>query len=348
MTNVRPSWLSFALSLCLTSLVKAEVDTPEMSEARAMGIHVVHLMQDNLKSRPAEVYPGIHAWMGGEGAVFQALDKDKPDDSWRKLDSGKLVTGSANFWQMCYEVVPGDPGLFMLHAASLLAAGDPDRAQAILRLVLHRGDLDENTSRILISIMKSCGAFMKPSHALVSKGIPLHDKGDFAGAMEQYAAALRLWPRNGWAAYERGTTFLIQDKGEGTERVKKAFAQARELQPFQFRAWQGRPAEIPGMMEMLTEASELWEASLKDIQHVMKPEELLKFSEILQLAEVDDLALVVRQVCIVRRGRYMPEDHPFISKSLRRLVPGPQAETTIAKLGGADLRLTQIFQAEVL
>lgn len=79
----------------------------------------------------------------------------------------------------------------------------------------------------------------------------------------------------------------------------------------------------------------------------MKPEDLLKMSEILQLAEVDDLALVTRQISIVRRGRYTPEDHPFISKSLRRLVPGLQAEATIAKLAGAGLNTIQIFQAPV-
>ncbi len=256
------------------------------------------------------------------------------------------MTESKNFWQMYYEVVPGDPGLAMLHAGSLLAAGDAERAQNILRLTLHRGDLDEDTKNILTSVMMQCGALMKPSHALVAKGIPLHDKGDYEGALAQYDAALRLWPRNGWAAYERGTTFLFQDKG-ASARVDEAFAKARELQPFQFRAWQGKTADIPGMTEMLTELPDLWEPSLKDIDLVMKPLDLLKLSEILQLAEVDDLALVARQIYIVRRGRYTPEDHPFISKSLRRLVPGKQAETTIEKLGGPDFTVIQIFGAPV-
>lgn len=135
--------------------------------------------------------------------------------------------------------------------------------------------------------------------------------------------------------------------GEATDAVRQAFAQSREFQPFQFHAWQGKKADIPGMVEMLAEMSGLWEPSLKDIKHVMKPEDLMKMSEILQLAEVDDLALVVRQICIVRRGRYMPEDHPFISKSLRRLAPGVQAEATIAKLAGAGMMTTQIYEAPV-
>lgn len=311
-----------------------------------MGVTVLQLMQENLKDRDPESAPGVNAWMAKEGKTLAALDKEKPDKSWRDLDSVKLVTESKNFWQLYYEVVPGDPGLAMLHAGSLLAAGDAERAQNILRLTLHRGDLEEETQKILISVMMQCGAFMKPSHALVAKGIPLHDKGDYEGALAQYDAALRLWPRNGWAAYERGTTFLFQDKG-ASARVDEAFAKARELQPFQFRAWQGKTADIPGMTEMLTGLPDLWEPSLKDIDFVMKPLDLLKLSEILQLAEVDDLALVARQIYIVRRGRYTPEDHPFISKSLRRLVPGKEAETTIEKLGGPNFTAIQIFGAPV-
>jgi len=334
------------LSFCLLCSLNAQTDTPEMAEARMMGVTVVQLMQGNLKSRDEASFPGINDWMLKEGKVFSELNKDKPDNSWRKLDSRKLVQHNANFWQMYYEVVPGDPGLAMLHAGVLLTAGDADRAQTILRLTLHRGDLDETTQKVLTSIMQHCGAFMRPSHQMVNAGVQLHDKGDFAGALEQYDAALRLWPLNGWAAYERGTTLRMQDMKESTQ-VERAFAQSREFQPFQFHAWQGKKADIPGMVEMLTQMPGLWEPSLQNIKLVMKPEDLLKMSEILQLAEVDDLALVVRQIYIVRRGRYAPEDHPFISKSLRRLAPGVQTETTLEKLSGAGMMTTQTYQAPV-
>ena len=341
-----PILAGVALSLCLIGRLQAQTDTPEMAEARVTGVTLVQLMQGNLKSRDEASFPGINDWMLKEGKVFSELNKDKPEESWRKLDSRKLVQHDANFWQMYYEVVPGDPGLAMLHAGVLLAAGDADRAQTILRLTLHRGDLDETTQKVLTSIMQRCGAFMRPSHQLVNAGVQLHDKGDFAGALEQYDAALRLWPLNGWAAYERGTTLRMQDMKESTQ-VEQAFAQSREFQPFQFHAWQGKKADIPGMEAMLTQMPALWQPSLKNIHYVMKTEDLMKMSEILQLAEVDDLALVVRQICVVRRGRYASEDHPFISKSLRRLAPGVQAETTLEKLSGAGLKTAQIYQAPV-
>lgn len=334
------------LSLCAFSRVHALTDTHEMAQARVMGVTMVQLMQGNLQTRSETSFPGIRDWMLKEGKTFNELGKDKVDDSWRKFDSRKLVQHNANFWQMYYEVVPGDPGLAMLHASVLLAAGDADRAQTVLRLTLHRGDLDEETQKLMISIMRQCGAFMRPSHQLVDAGVQLHDKGDFEGALKQYDAALSLWPLNGWAAYERGTTLRIRDK-EDTDEVVKTFAQSREIMPFQFHAWQGNTKDIPGMEKMMIEMPQLWEPSLKDIRYVMKPEDLMKMSEILQLAEVDDLALVVRQICVVRRGRYAPEDHPFISKSLRRLAPGVQAEVTLAKLSGAGLETTQIYQAPV-
>ena len=344
-----PPLPGLALALCLlSSSLQAQTDTPEMTEARVTGVTVVQLMQSNLEDCDGPSFPGIRDWLAKEGKTFNELPKDKPDDSWRKLDSRKLVLHNANFWQLYYEVVPGDPGLAMLHAGALLTAGDADRAQTILRLTLHRGDLDPQTQKILVSIMQHCSAFMAPSHQLVKAGVTLHDQGDFPGALRQYDAALRLWPLNGWAVYERGTTLRMQQQSiTDSTQVIEAFAQSREFQPFQFHAWQGKKADIPGMEEMLTQMPGLWKPSLKNIQYVMPPEDLLKMSEILQLAEVDDLALVTRQICVVRRGSYTPADPPFISKSLRRLAPGVQTEATITKLAGAGVTLKQIYQAPV-
>ncbi len=53
--------------LCLTvialaSTLIAETDTPEMTEARVMGVTVLQLMQENLKDRDPKDAPGISAW----------------------------------------------------------------------------------------------------------------------------------------------------------------------------------------------------------------------------------------------------------------------------------------------
>ncbi len=350
----------FCLSLvsALSSLGRAEgakhaatsevADTPEMAESRVMGVTAAQLMLVRLKDNDKPEFPGIKSWLAREGKTLDALNKDKPDVSWRKLEGDRLITHNASFWQLFYEVVPGDPGLAMLHAGTLMAAGDADRALDILRLTLHRGDLDEDTVKILSGILQHNERFKAPSNELVQAGITFHDKGDYAAALTQYDAALRLWPLNGWATYERGNTLRTRDGGTESKLSKQAFADSRRAQPFQWAAWQGAVKDVPGMLNMHKVARPLWEKSLKDIKYVMSREELGQMSEALQEAQVDDLALVTRQIFIVRQGRYMPADHPFIAKSLRRLVPGPQTEQTIKKLGGSKgMATVQIFVAPV-
>ena len=74
--------------------------------------------------------------------------------------------------------------------------------------------------------------------------------------------------------------------------------------------------------------------------------QLLAFSEGLQEAGVDDLALVARQIVVSRRGRFAPDDHPFLATSLRRLVPGASTEEILTKLAGDRLQVRQIVKPE--
>ncbi len=330
-------------STCLAQ----DADDPAMTKARVMGITALQLMQTSLANRDMADFPGIRAWLAKEGEMLKALDKEKPDDSWRRLDGDTLITHSANFWQLFYEVVPGDPGLAMLHGGSLLAAGDASRAQIVLRLTLHRGDLDERATQVIVALLGEGGRFMEPSNHLVQEGVKLHDKADYAGALASYDAAMKLWPLNGWAMYEHGFTLRMRNTDLNGPEVVKAFAESRRMSPFQFPAWQGVVKDIPGLRNMHTVVQPLWEKSLKGIKYEMGLEDLKAMGEALQEAELDDLALVARQVLIVRQGRYLPVDHPFISKSLRRLVPGEQAEKTLKKLYGGEMTCVQLFSAPV-
>jgi hypothetical protein len=326
----------------------AAVDTPEMVNARAAGVTALQLMDERLrKYSTTRNLPGVKAWVETQSKPLSALKVEKPDPSWRQLDGDKLITHNPVFWQLYYDVVPGDPGLAMLHAGALLAAGDAHRAQIILRLTLHRGDLDADAQTILTSMLRAAAQFMRPPNELVRKGIALYDAGDFDGAMKEYDAAVRLWPLDGWAAYERGLTLRTRDKETGEEASQKIFTECRRIAPFQWAAWQGAVDHVPGMVVMHKVVRPLWEKSSKSIDYVMTTEELKQFSEALQEAEVDDLALVARQILIVRNGRYSPEDHPFISKSLRRLVRGPKAEGTLQRLSGESMATIQLYAAPV-
>ena len=215
----------------------------------------------------------------------------------------------------------------------------------VLRLALNHSDLDAGSARVIVSIMQHAGAYMEPSHTIVRQGVELHDKGDFLGAIAKYDAALKIWPRNGWALYEKGFSVRIKErKDDFPTLVVNLFARSRQVDPFQWSAWQGIVKDIPGLAEMQKVAKPLWQKSLDDLNYQMSDDELKQFADTLQLAEVDDLALITRQILIQHRGRYAPSDHPFISKSLRRLVPGDRTEAVLAKLAGSSFKGIRIFE----
>ncbi|OAI56561.1 hypothetical protein AYO49_00745 [Verrucomicrobiaceae bacterium SCGC AG-212-N21] len=329
---------------------EAEPQGDPFKEALQSGATVAQLFLEYLKPHATTEFPGTLAWTLGAGATLGRLDAQKADDSWRALEPESLITRNAAWWQMFYEVAPGDPGLALLQAGTLLSAGDAQRAMIVLRLALNHKDLDAGTARIIISVMQHAGAFMESSHTLVREGLKLHDKGDYTGAVAKYDAALKVWPRNGWALYEKGFSVLINEvtnknfpKGELPPLVKTLYARSREADPFQWNAWQGTVKEIPGLMEMQNVIKPLWDKSAASLNYQMTDAELTKLADTLQLARIDDLALVVRQVLIHHRGRYAPDDHPFIAQSLRRLAPGDRSDAVIAKLAESSFKGFRLY-----
>lgn len=344
------------LSTIFAGAVQARAAEPPPSVdpikgALQTGATVAQIFLGYLKPSATPEFPGIASWVKGAGATLAGLEKDNPTDAWRSLDPNQLITRNEAWWQAFYEVSPADPGLALLHGGSLLSAGDAQRAMLVLRLALHHDDLDAGTARVITSVMQHAGAYMEPSHAIARRGLALHDAGNFTGAIAEYDAALKVWPRNGWALYEKGLSILMNErvKGDRPPLVTALFARSREMDPFQWSAWQGVVKDIPGLMEMQKVARPLWEKSQHDLNYAMSDEELTQLADTLQLAGVDDLALITRQILVQRRGRFAPEDHPFIAESLRRLVPGDRTEATITKLSGASfkaIRLHQPMEAE--
>ena len=329
---------------------KKVVDAPEMVKGRQMGVTMAQLFNQGLTTHADDDFPGTTAWLKGDGKIFDDLDKDHPTDDWRHLDAEKRVLHSPEFWQMYYEVAPADEGLAMLQAGCLLACGESKRATAVLRIVLMRGDVNPDMKKYFVAVMRSAEDFNRPSYAIVQDGLKLHDAGKFDTALEKYDEALKLWPQNGWAHYEQGFTLRMKSDDfrsshQDIAEVLRAFAKSRRFDPFQFAAWQGHKDAVPGMVTMMTEVHPLWDKCLKSLDFQMTDEELKKFGEQLQEAQVDDLALVTRQVLVSRRGRYAPEDHPFISLSLRRLVPDDRTEKTLGKLAGSTLKAFRLWAA---
>ena len=342
-------WKSTLLFLMLAVAPLRAADAPApvdpVMEALQTGATVAQLFLSYLEPNATPDFPGTDAWVKGTGATLAALDKDHPSEAWKALDPEQLITHNPAWWQSYYEVAPADPGMALLHAGALLTAGDAQRAMIILRLALNYDNLDAGSARIIISVMQHAGAYMEPSHQIVREGVILHDKGDFEGAIAKYDAALKVWPRNGWALYEKGFSIMLHEKAASDHPplVNTLFARSRSMDPFQWNAWQGKLKDIPGMAEMQTKVRPVWAKCLANINFKMSDSELSDMADTLQLAQVDDLALVVRQLLIHRRGRYASADHSFIATSLRRLVPGDRTDATVTKLGGETFKAIRLY-----
>jgi hypothetical protein len=89
-----------------------------------------------------------------------------------------------------------------------------------------------------------------------------------------------------------------------------------------------------------------WEKLVKKQGQLVEDDVLQQLATACQEAEIHELALAIRQILVARRGRYAPEDHPFIATSLRKLAPGTQTEAVIKRLAGGTLKVRQLVAPE--
>ena len=179
--------------------------------------------------------------------------------------------------------------------------------------------------------------------------------------MKVYEAAIKLWPQNGWAHYELGMTKMrdrmtdlgIKPKPVGdnpeihTPEILAHYAESRKHDPLQTAAYQGLGENIVPRIQAAIRLRGVFEKGAKaSPDKTATLAELITLSNDLQTAEQDELALEARLVAVIRRGGFRPEDHPFLTKSLRRLVSGDETEAVLNRLAGGVLVLRQIVAPE--
>jgi hypothetical protein len=129
-----------------------------------------------------------------------------------------------------------------------------------------------------------------------------------------------------------------------SEPVKAAYARARLHDPFQIHAYQGGDKEvIQGLMALVKDGMPAWEKLLKAGQGKVDDEVIATLGAVCQQAGSHELALAARSVLVARRGGFAPADHPFITTSLNKLVPGKQTEAVLKRLAGGELQLRQLI-----
>jgi tetratricopeptide (TPR) repeat protein len=336
---------------------------PQVQEARSIGWQAARLVADKLEQSDAKMFPGIRAWTADFDLAAGRIGPEGSPDRFSTLRIEALVTQNPRFWAAFYETAPGDPLLMIGYAGMLLSAGEGQRASYLLVAARQRPGIPEAIRNAMNTLLVHGQKMGEPSNLLVQEGIGLHDAGRYEAALDRYRSALALWPQNGWAHYEIGLTLVsrleLKTGGKATPpdtavvaantgrknppEVVAAFAAARRHDPLQIAAYQGSdPDVIRGFMALGKQGKPAWDRLAQTREPVVEDQWIHQAAAAFQEAGIHDLALVLRQVLVARRGSYRPEDHPFIAASLRKLAPGKETEAVLKRLAGGRLAVRQL------
>src|SRR5262249_18422331 len=109
-----------------------------LQTARSTGWITVMSILPALEKGDAKAFPGNVAFARDIRAWEKKIAGIKSPGQWPRLDVDALVKRNGNFWQACFEIAPGDPAVFFMHAGLLLTAGEATRAWQVLTLARQR------------------------------------------------------------------------------------------------------------------------------------------------------------------------------------------------------------------
>jgi len=357
----RPLLLACAAAITLHAQTGPEAVTPEAAapaipedprevakwEAWTSAVLIVSLLEQGDQS----AFPGIHAWLDDFRQVAATTPPPTAGQPFPTVDAYALVTRNPDFWSAFYEIQPGDPGLALLHAALLLSGGEAQRAAVVAALGLQRPGAPEEIKRGLHSIIAHCAAAQAHSLDLVRLGVRLHDMGEYGMAVKQFDQALREWPANGVAHYERGSALRMQPIAEARKagtlpngeedplpdppETVAAFARARQHDPLHLLAYQGADEQMKaGLLALVKSALPVCEAIRRKPDVAVRAGALRSFSEGCREAAIDDLALVLRQLVVAAHRHYGAEDAELIHVCLNRIAPAAMTPELLARVSG--------------
>jgi tetratricopeptide (TPR) repeat protein len=339
--------------------------TPEINAARRYGWDLATTVVGGLKGAAPGEFPGIAAWLEDYDKVAAGVDVKTEPEAWPALDFDALLTNNPKFWRAYYEIAPGDHGLTLLRAGLLLAAGEAVRATHDLSVGWQRPGMPKEVDNGFVLAIAHANKMREKPNAIVAEGIKLHDAGDYAGAIAKYEESLALWPQNGFAFYEVGYLKYFQELAAAGKELPKAgavildganapsaevaaiYAISRRHDPFQINAYSGADKEaIAALLVLVRKAMPVWSRMMANVKKQVSDKDLANLAAACQEAGIHDLALTLRGGLVARRGRYAPEDHPFIAGSLSKLAPGEPTEDALKKLAGPVAKVLPLVTPE--
>src|SRR5262245_65889631 len=115
---------AMTLFIVSTFVVQTRADEPpahpELHAARRVGFTIALTVVEKLEAGDQEKFPGIKAWLADFRQATKGIDAKGDAVKWPAFDADGVLSRNPHFWQLYYEIAPGDPGLATLHAGLLL------------------------------------------------------------------------------------------------------------------------------------------------------------------------------------------------------------------------------------
>ena len=310
-----------------------EAAQKESSGMRRYSLAVCQSLLRSFADLPADQFSGSRAFASDFDAAIAMINPDAEPAEWTALEIGKLVVHNPNYWRAVYEQDPGAPLMMWLHSALHGLRGEI-HSVLYTQILLQRSqqDVSAEMSRLLISALKLI-RFGEQANQI---GVKLHDQEKYAEAETHYRDVLSVIPNHSQTLYELGYSVRQKIGGrEGDIAAQQIFNEARTQDPFRLSAWQGsfKGDELQQMLTLRSEAKPRWDKLIRSKADDVTLEQLESLSEQLQMSGVHELALLTRQIVVVRRGgKFTEADAEFVGRSLQGLMPEHDFADVLAKL----------------
>jgi hypothetical protein len=139
-----------------------------------------------------------------------------------------ITDSVSDYWRGVMEMSPGNHIITLSKVMLLVAEGEFDFAKEYCELLRQMGAEKALATYYTNELSWRLEEFNKELNTRVSRGIALHDKGNYAGAIAVYTGILTEYPGSAWVNYElyfsasRKLLIETKDSSRGTEEWNKA------------------------------------------------------------------------------------------------------------------------------